>query len=49
MSQSTKESAHSNERDIKNETSWAKCAGSASLVFTLLAVGFIWLVNKMDD
>lgn len=49
MSQGTKESTHGNEKDIPHETSWAKCVGSASLVFTLLAVGFIWLVNKLDD
>jgi len=30
-------------------TSWTKCLGSASLAFTLLAVGFIWLVNKLDE
>ena len=36
-------------REPQKETSWTKCVGSASLVFTLLAVGFIWLVNKLDD
>ena len=31
------------------ETNWTKCLGSASLALTLLAVGLIWLVNKIDE
>ena len=37
------------EEEEGRDTNWTKCLGTASLVFTLLAVGFIWLVNKLDD
>jgi hypothetical protein len=37
------------EEKPKSETSWVRCLGTASLVFTLLAASLIWLVNKIDE
>ena len=42
-------SQRTDDKDDSKTTSWPKCIGGTSLVLTLKAVGFIWLVNRMDE
>ena len=37
------------EEEEGTDASWAKCLGTASLVFTLLAASLIWMVRKLDE
>ncbi len=42
-------STKNKEEEEGKNTSWTKCLGTASLVFTLLAASLIWAIRKLDE
>ena len=42
-------STKNKEEEEGKSTSWTKCLGTASLVFTLLAASLIWAIRKLDE